>query len=223
MTTGIVSRVGAAVALLASLPLVANAQQDTVTLLPGDAQANAELGRIVSAARDAGLPVDPILGKVRYGVVVVHAPPQRIIAAARALAARLEVARDALAPRPTPSDIANGADALAYGATKDELRAVRSASSDQLVSTHLGVLAQLVASGVPAKRAAEIVTDLIKRHASAAQLAALGNDVNADVVRGAQAMAALDTRLRGLTAVLAPDGVVTTAPGISASGPKKKP
>ena len=217
-----ITRAATAVALVASLARVASAQ-DTL-LLPGDRDASAELARIVSAARDAGLPVDPILGKVSYGVVVVHAPPQRIVAAVRALAARLEIARDALAPRPTPGDIATGADALEFGATKAELRAVRTASGDQPVSTPLGVLAQLVASGVNAKRAAQIVTDLIKRHASTAQLVALGADVNADVASGAQATAALDTRLRGLTAVLAPPGgVALDAPGISATTPKKKP
>jgi hypothetical protein len=216
-----IARVVLSAAFVVVVARGAAAQQDSLAL-PGDREASAELAKIVAAAREAGLPLDPILGKVRYGVEVVHAPPQRIVSAARALATRLQVARDALAPRPSTSDIATGADALQYGATKDELRAVRTASGDQPISTPLGVLAQLVASGVPAKRAAVIVTDLIKRHATPAQLAALGTDVNADVARGAQASAALDTRLRGLTAVLAPSGDVTTAPVNAAlSGPKK--
>jgi len=216
-----IARVVLSSVFVALLARDAAAQQDSLTL-PGDRDASAELAKIVSAARDAGLPLDPILGKVRYGVEVVHAPPQRIVSAARALAARLQVARDALAPRPSTSDIASGADALQYGATKEDLRAVRLASGDQSASTSLGVLAQLVASGVPAKRAAAIVTDLIKRRATAEQLVALGTNVNADVASGAQASAALDTRLRGLTAVLAPSGATTTGPGISSlTGPKK--
>jgi hypothetical protein len=213
--------VARSIVLLASLSRGATAQQDSL-LLSADRDASAELARIVATARDAGLPVDPILGKVKYGAIV-HAPPQRIVAAARAVATRLQVARDALMPRPTPGEIANGADALEYGATKDELQAVRAASGDQAISTPLGVLAQLVASGVPAKRAAAIVTELIKRHASSAQLVALGTDVNADVASGAQATAALDTRLRGLTAVLAPGGTVTADPTAASSIPKKKP
>ena len=56
-----ITRAATAVALVASLARVASAQ-DTL-LLPGDRDASAELARIVSAARDAGLPVDPILGK----------------------------------------------------------------------------------------------------------------------------------------------------------------
>jgi hypothetical protein len=210
--------------LLALLAPQVSAQQDSL-FFPSDRDANAQLATIVTAARDAGLPIDPILGKVRYGILVVHAQPQRIVGAARALAARLQVARDALMPGPTAGDIATGADALEYGATKDQLKAIRVASGDQPVSTPLGVLAQLVASGVDAKRATTIVTDLIKKHATPAQLVALGTDVNADVANGAKATAALDIRLRGLTAVLAPPGGVgaATGDGLSATTPKKKP
>jgi hypothetical protein len=212
------------VGLLSALARPAASQSDSL-LFPGDPQTSAQLAAIVAGARDAGLPTDPILGKVLYGRVVVHAPPQKIIGAARALAARLEISRDALMPGPTPNDIATGADALEYGATKDQLRAIRKACGEQPVSTPLGVLAQLVASRVEPKRAAQIVTDLIKRRASTAQLVALGNDVNADVASGANATAALDIRLRGLTAVLAPAGAAATtdAPGLSATTPKKKP
>jgi hypothetical protein len=209
--------------LLAVIAPHASAQQDSL-FFPGDREASAQLSAIVASARDAGLPVDPILGKVRYGVVVVHAQPPRIVGAARALAARLQVARDALAPGPTASDIANGADALEYGATKEQLHTIRLVSGDQPISTALGVLAQLVASGVDAKLATKTVTDLIKRHATAAQLVALGTDVNADVANGAKATAALDIRLRGLTAVLAPPGAAVGADAApSALTPKKKP
>jgi len=212
-------------ALCAALSRPGIAQRDTMPPLVGDREASAELAKIVSATRDAGLPIDPILAKVRYGVSVAHAPAPRIVAAARMVASRLETAREALAPRPTSNDIAVGADALAYGATREALHAVRAASRDQSVATPLGVLAQLLASGVPAKRAFEIVTDLMKRGASGPQLVALGNDVNADVASGAQALAALDTRLRGLTAVLAPGGGAVGAGVTAVSGPTgpKKP
>src|SRR5262245_26806967 len=140
------ARVSRPLAVLALAVRVAAAQQESSSLIPGDADASAQLATIVSSAREAGLPTDPILGKVRYGLVVVHAPPQRIVIAARAVAARLQIAREALEPRPTPSDIANGAAALEFGATKDQLRAVRIASGEQEVSTPLGVLAQLLAS-----------------------------------------------------------------------------
>ena len=202
------------------LTLAAGAQ-DTSSLLPSDPDASAELAKIIAATRDAGLPVDPIFAKINFGVRVSHAPPGRIVAAARALASRLGVARDALAPA-IAADIVAGADALQYGATRDALRAVRVAGPSQALAIPLAVLAQLVSSRVPSNRAAEIVTDLMKRGASAQQLVALGNDVNDDVTRGAQALAALDTRMRGLNAVLAPAGAAATAADAAAlSGPKK--
>jgi hypothetical protein len=65
----------------------------------------------------------------------------------------------------------------------------------------------------------------MRRGATNEQLAKLGNDVNSDVGHGARAIASLDVRLQGLTAVLAPvTGVnaAATDPGLlSGSGPKK--
>jgi hypothetical protein len=216
-------RLTRSIVLLAALTRAAWGQQDSL-ILPGDRDATAELAKIVSAVHDAGLPVDPIVGKVRYGVMM-HASPDSIVTKVRVLAARLAVARDALEPGPSPRDIADGAVALEYGATKDHLRAVRKASGDQSLSTPLGVLAQLLANHINPKQAAQIVTDLIKRHATVAQLAQFGNDVNADVASGAKAMAALDIRLRGLTAVLAPPGgAAANADGIQTQSPiNKKP
>src|SRR5215471_5897416 len=93
--------------LVAALTRAAWGQQDSL-LLPGARDASAELAKIVSSVQNAGLPVAPIVGKVRYGLIVVHAPPEKIVASARVLAARLADARDALEPGPTPGDIASG-------------------------------------------------------------------------------------------------------------------
>jgi hypothetical protein len=209
--------------VLASITRGASAQRDT--LLLNDRDANAELTRILSAARDAELPIKPILGKVRYGVMA-HATPDSIVSKVRSLVARLAVSKDALAPDTTAADIAYGADALEYGATRQELIAVRRASGEKPAPIPFSVLAQLVGSGVPAKRAAASVIDLIKRRASSQQLVALGTEVNADVANGAPANAALDIRLHAITAVLAPP-VSATDPGAvalpAALIPKKKP
>lgn len=207
--------------------------QDLAPMLPGDPEANAQLAKIVSATQQKGLPTDPILAKVRYGVEL-HAAPTRIVAAARAVASRLEVARDALAPRATDLDIAAGEGALGSGMTSDEhpsvqsvadaLRAVRAASPNQPVVVPLGVLSQLLASSVPVKRAATIVTDLIRRGATTSQLATLGNDVNSDVLYGMQATYALDLRMRTLNAVLAPLGAAAAnGDAFGASTLPKKP
>jgi hypothetical protein len=212
-----------AVMLLACAVRVA-AAQDTSALISGDREASAELSRIVETTRQGGLPVDPILAKVRYAVLVAHAPPPKIVAAARAVAGRLEEARNALAPHPTPPDIAAGEDALSSGVSPAALQDIRKANPSRPVAVPLGVLAQLVANGVPEKRAAKIVTDLIRRGATAEQLVALGNEVNADVALGTVAASALDLRMSRLNAVLALPGTSTEAsPASITTGSPRKP
>jgi hypothetical protein len=95
------------------------------------------------------------------------------------------------------------------------------------VAVPLGVLAQLVTSGVPTKRATDMVTQLIRHGATGDQLVALGRDVSSDVERGATGGESLDARVRGLTAVLAPGtgfgaNAAASAPSAtSPTGPKK--
>lgn len=205
--------VGGRVAIAQDSLRLANVNRETATLLTG----------IVDSARARGLPTDPIVVKISQGVLL-HVAPDRIVVAAQSVASRLDDARAALAPKPTPADIVAGGDALSVaGVTKAALQAVRSTSPNQPVAVPIAVLAQLVASGVPAKRATQIVTDLIRRGASNRQFVDLGNNVNADVERGARVMASLDVRLQGLTAVLAPAGNPSASgDGLqAASGPKK--
>lgn len=175
-----------------------------------DSSATAQLAAIVDDARGRGLPVEPIVAKARLGLLR-HASADRIVAAARAVAERLEQARGALDPRPSAADIAAGADALSAGVNTDALRNVRRAARERGVAVPLGVLAQLVASGVPVARATTIVTDLVRRGAPVGQLVALGNAVDGDVRAGARADVSLGLRLRQLDAVLGP-------PGAAASG-----
>jgi hypothetical protein len=210
------------------------AAQNSPPLLVGDPEASAQLASIVADTKQKGLPTNPILTRVGYGVMR-HAEPQRIVASARAVASRLDIARDALAPHATDLDIAAGEDALGSAVISEEhpsiqsvvdaLRAVRAASPNQPVAVPLGVLSQLLVSGVPVKRATAAVTDLIKRGVPAKQLVALGNDVSSDVRDGARAANALDIRTRGLNAVLPPLGASAAADAPTAlsggTGPKK--
>jgi hypothetical protein len=205
------------IAAIAAAPGSARAQ-DSLTLAGVDGETGARLSRIVESARDRGLPVDPILNKVRFALAV-HAsvPAARIVAIAEAVAGRLQVARDALAPRPVSNDIVAGEMALSYSVPRAALVTVRAASPDRPVAVPLGVLTQLVTIGVDPKRAAAIVTDLIKRGATSDQLATLGNDVNGDVGRGARADAAVDVRTRGLVAVLSPSAPTNVTTPMSAA------
>ncbi|HEX7018644.1 MAG TPA: hypothetical protein VF159_01430 [Gemmatimonadaceae bacterium] len=200
--------------------------QQPLASVPGfDEQTRVELEQIVERTATRGLPPQPIVVKARFAALM-HAPGPKIVSVARAVADRLEVARTALAPQPTAGDIKAGEDALSAGVTPDALRLVRAVRPDRPVAVPLGLLAQLVATGVPVARASKIVTDLMRKGADSQQLVALGNDVNSDVALGERAEAALDLRTQALDAVLgssaAGAGLVSTntpsAPGVDMSG-----
>jgi len=204
--------------------------QDTTSLIAGDRATSAELSKIIEATRASGLPVEPILAKIRYAVLVAHAPALRIVAAARATAARLEEARSALAPNPTAIDIVAGEGALSSNVSRQSLQDVRKVSGSRPVAVPLGVLAQLVASNIEEKKATKIVTDLIRKGATGEQLLALGNEVSSDVQAGVRANSAFELRTNRLSAVLGvPGATATVGEGLtSAANPappagKKKP
>ena len=209
-----------------ALPLRLSAQDARTARLDGklDVETQAVVLRTLESARTHGLPMEPLVDKALEGATKKAAGP-RIQAAVSSLLIRLEAARDALAPNPSPRDITAGADALAYGATREALQAMRAIRPNESVAVPLGVLTQLVASGVPVGRATRVVADLLRRGARDEQLIALNDDVRSYVAAGASPEVALDVRTRGLNAVLPPPGAAGVAgdvlPGALTSGPKK--
>jgi len=208
-----------------AFPVRLAAQDAPASRLTGrlDEETQAMVLRTVDSARTRGLPVEPIVDKALEGATK-RATSVRIQAAVSSLLHRLEVAREALAPSPGPRDITAGADALAYGATRDALRTMRAIRPNESIAVPLGVLTQLVASGVPIARATGVVADLLRRGARDEQLIALNDDVRSYVAAGASPEAALDVRTRGLNAVLAPAGTAPAAAdaGITGLSPASK-
>ena len=208
------------------LPISLSAQDARAARLDGklDGETQAVVLRTIDSARTRGLPMEPLVDKALEGATKRAAGP-RIQAAVSTLLGRLEAARDALAPNPTPRDITAGADALAYGATREALKAMRAIRPNESVAVPLGVLTQLVASGVPVGRATRVVADLLRRGARDEQLIALNDDVRSYVAAGASPEVALDVRTRGLNAVLPPPGAAGVAGDAlnagAATGPKK--
>ncbi len=183
------------------------------TVLDGATQAalNAEFSR----ARSRGVPIEPLMSKVREGRLK-RAEGSRIVHAVTALAVRLDSARVALGAESTMEEIVAGADALQAKATMASLRAIRAAST-RPVAVPLGALAQLTASGVASARAAEMIVALIRRNATPAMVVALGNLVEADVASGLRADEAAIFRLRGIDGSISFGDKLTiteTAPGI---------
>jgi len=208
----------AAVIVLAIAAPIARAQQPT----PGtqgvaplarlerslDAESYRAVLQVIEAARASALPVDPLVDRALEGALK-RAPGPRIRAAVSALAQRLEIARAALAPSPTPADITAGAGALGVGVPRETLRTIRSIQPTQPVAVPLGVLTELVARSVPVDRAATLVVRLLRQGATPTQLVALSGDVQRDIAAGIDPGAAVDLRTRGVAATL---------PGAAADG-----
>ena len=191
------------------------------------------LGKEISLARARGLPVEPLIAKVREGRLK-RAPSARIRVAVERLSERLGTAREALGANSTPEELTAGADAIAAGAQASSLRAVRAATS-HIVTAPVGALAQLLASGVTETKAMEMVLSLLRRNAAPAVLVALGNQVEADVSTGLSPSASAAFRLRAienqLSATLtadAPQGGLNSAntpprSGTGSNAPQRKP
>jgi hypothetical protein len=152
---------------------------------------------LVEHARASGVPSEPLLAKVREGRLK-RASDARIASAVAALATRLDTARAALGAEASADELVAGADALAAGASPSALRTVRSATAMRPISVPLGVLAQLLASGVPGPRAVTVIVDLLKRHVAPVQVLAYGNAVERDAAGGVPAEESALFRLRGV-------------------------
>ncbi len=216
-------------ALPVSAPAALAAAEPRLAALPPDARAG--IVAHFAAATRAGVPVEPLVAKALEGVEL-GAPPERIEAAVRALLARLTTARAALDPVVGDAELVSGADAIAAGVPAIALRRLRALAPGRSVAVALGVLAQLVARGVPPARATDAVAGLLRRGARPAQLVALDSAVRADVAAGVPAAASVESRARTLAGglLLPPLGVPgvggassPTTMGTNSGGPPTPP
>jgi hypothetical protein len=232
--------VGMALAVVLSAPARLAAQQVAFAasaLSELDSATAAALVREMGRAQSRGLPVQPLVAKVREGRIK-RAAPDRIRIAVAALAARLDSARAALGQGSSAAELVAGADALSAGVDHGALRAIRTAGGPRDLAAPLGALAQLVASGVPTKRATAMVVELLRRNAGANEMLAFGVAVEADVGAGVPAEESAVFRLRAMEAqgigserltVTAPNGDPLTQVPLSGSGggaasrPKRRP
>jgi rhodanese-related sulfurtransferase len=147
---------------------------------------------VVTIAADAaarGLPVEPLVEKAIEGGAK-GVPADRVIAAVRALAGRLGDAMSALraagVAAPSGDVVEGGADALNAGLTGSDVRdLVRVSRPPYDPSLTLRVAATLVALGVPAQQALQLVNAMIAAGRSPGDLLTLPAEVQAGVGRGA--------------------------------------
>jgi hypothetical protein len=137
--------------LMALLVVVAQAPTQDPRYQRLDPETRARVVAIVDSARGAGLPSEPIIQRALEGSMK-HAAGDRIVAAVRRLAVDLGTARDALGSKATTPELEAGVAALRAGATPATLTRLRDLRKPP-VTMALAVLADLVASGVPADSA----------------------------------------------------------------------
>lgn len=178
------------------------------------ATARLQVEAIIDSARADGLPADPLVARALEGSTK-GAPPGVIVAAVVRLRNELREVRAAFGDLALPSELSAGASALRAGATGDDLVQLRSLRPDQPLTIAAAVLADLVATGVPADTAVQAVLALAARAADADYIAFRRN-VQRDISQGASPAAALGVRLRAL------DDLAQSEPGPGTARPPRK-
>ena len=161
-----------------------------------DSATQAMLTREYARARGRGIPIEPLMAKVREGRLK-RANGTLIRSAVTALSARLDSARSALGPGASPEELVAGADALQAGAQTSALHAVRVATT-RPIAAPLGTLAQLLLSGVDHHRALDMIVALLKKDVAPARILALGTMVESDVRSGLRPDESAAFRLRSI-------------------------
>lgn len=197
----------AGVLLLASLPSVAQAQDRRLEQRL-DPAARQGVNQEVTAARDAGLPVEPLIQKALEGSAM-HADAALIVAAVRGLRERLARARDALGPTSTESELVAGAGALKVGVAPDALRRItrEARSKENGVDLPLVVLADLVQQGVPSTSAVTAVESLARAGARPDGYNLLRYRVEMDIRNGELPSAAVERQSRLILRSLSGGGI----------------
>jgi hypothetical protein len=183
-----------------------------------DGEARTAIRTLIADAAARGLPTAPLVTKVREGIAK-HAAPDRIRVATSAMVDRLQVAAAALAPSRTPEELAAAADALQAGIPVATLRDMRKLWPAKPLTVPLGVLSEMVASGVSHASATRRVRELLVRGATTAQLASLGTNVQADIAAGLAPDAAMELRSKGVLSSLINNGAVNANATLAPSAP----
>ncbi len=164
---------------------------------------------LMDSARGDGLPVEPLIQRALEGATK-SAPGARIVAAVRRLTLDLGTARTALGTDASSPELEAGVAALRAGATPQILTQLRTVRRPPLTMA-LSVLADLVASGVPADSAAAAVLTLAPK-ARDADLVEFRRAVEHDIALGAPPGAASSVRVNAGANTMSDVGSSTPPP-----------
>lgn len=182
-----------------------------------DPETRSLVGTVLDSARAVGLPGEPLIQRALEGATK-GAPGARIVAAVRRLATDLGTARSALGTRASAPELEAGVAALRAGATPQVLTRLRDVRRPPLTMA-LSVLADLVASGVPADSASTVVLALAPT-ARDADLVEFRRAVERDIALGAPPGGAAAVRALNAGARF---GTTDAAPGQTPGRPPRRP
>jgi hypothetical protein len=181
--------------LTAALPLAAQPSGREPRLARIPDQARLQVETLLGEAGAKGIPTELLVDRALEGAAK-GAPAAAIVTAVSRLRDELEAVRGVWGAPASTAELSAGASAIRAGATVDDLSRLRRLRPNQALTVAAAVLADLVASGVPADTAIGAVLVLASEAADADYLAFRRN-VQRDIALGASPAAALGVRLRG--------------------------
>lgn len=220
MRVGVEVMVAVVFAVTALAPPAIDAQEPRLGRLPDDARI--EVSAILDAAREAGLPTEPLVDRALEGATK-GAPPDLIVRAVARLSEELGQARNAFGETASFAELTAGASALRAGATTEDLARLRTLRPGQPLTIAAAVLADLTSAGVPVDTAVTAVLTLAS-DARDADYVAFRRNVQRDIALGASPAAALGVRLQAeLAGDAAPESGRDLGTGTGTrSGPRKR-
>ena len=163
-----------------------------------DAATFQSVSTLLDSARAEGIPTQPLESKALEGVSK-GADGARIVAALRRLAGELRVAREHLGAASTVAELDAGASAIHSGVNPRELARLRAARPRQPLTVPLGMLADLVARGVPADTASSAALALAQSSMRDEDFVAFRRNVERDIALGAPPATATSVRVNATT------------------------
>ena len=186
-------------ALAAALLAAGNVHAQSPTLRARlDATTYQSVIALLDSARAEGLPTQPLESKALEGVSK-GAEGARIVSALRRLAGEMRVAREQLGATSTVAELDAGAAAIRSGIAPSELARLRATRPRQPLTIPLGMLADLVARGVPADSASSAALALAQSSMRDEDFVAFRRNVERDIALGAPPATATSVRVNATT------------------------
>ena len=192
--------------------------QESVLQSRLDAETYKGVSVVLKSATEMGIPTQSLVSKALEGASK-GASGERIVLAVKRLAGELVLARGALGAASTAAELDAGATALHIGVSPQQLEGLRAARPRQPLTIPLGMLADLVARGVPTDSANAVVLALARTNMRDEDFVAFRRNVERDIALGAPPAAAASVRVNVTTRDFAATEA-QNAPG-NVSGPRK--